>query len=698
MVEKQLVPKRWVRVFNVAGSAGLMLLGSYGAVAQQQTKFENTLMPQPAEVRVSGGSVAISPGLTTSLNGANSPVLRDAVLRMLGRLETETGVALDKNLQTAGGAGIDVKVQDTTAERPAFGVDESYSLDVQDGKVALQSKTIFGAMHGFETLLQLVQTQDSKFVIPAVHIVDAPRFPWRGLMLDSGRHFLPIEQILRTLDGMAAVKMNVLHWHLTENQGFRIESLRFPKLQELGSDGLYYTQQQVREIVRYATARGIRVVPEFDMPGHSTTWLIGYPELASRPGPYHIERQNGVFDAVLDPTRESTYRFLDGFLGEMAELFPDEYMHIGGDESTGKDWKENPAIVAFMQQHGLKDTDALQTYFNGRVYTLLKKHHKQMVGWDEILHPDLSPEVVVQNWHGIKYLIDGVRQGHRGLLSQPWYLDHMRTAAEMYAADPVPAGTELSAAESKLVLGGEACMWAEHITGATADSRIWPRSAAIAERMWSPGTTRDADDMYRRLAVMSLRLDALGLTHISGPERGLRQLAGSEAGAWKLGVLASVLQPVDFSERYKQQHTSALTPMGRLVDFVRPDPPAQHDFRMLVESYLHDTASAAHESYRRQLEETFRSWINTAPTLDALAATRPLIAEVKVRREELPRLGLLGLEAMGYVEAHSTPSTEWIDAQTALLKKAGEHVELTDFVVLGPLSELVSGHSASAGK
>ena len=669
---------------------GLALMTSTWQLAgAQQLEFKNTLMPQPAKLTVADGELTITPSLRLTLNGATNPLLEQAALRMLNRLETQTAVQLDKNLQSASGV-IDVKVDDTTANRPTLSTDESYSLDVDSGKVQIKAKTIFGAMYGFETLLQLVQPQGDGFALPSVHIVDAPRFPWRGLMLDPGRHFLPVDEILRTLDGMAAVKLNVLHWHLSEDQGFRIESQRFPKLHQLGSEGLYYTQQQVREIVQYAAARGIRVVPEFDMPGHSSTWFIGYPDLASEPGPYHVAHENGIHDPAFDPTRESTFRFLDSFFGEMSELFPDEFMHIGGDESNGKDWLGNPAIVRFMQQHNLPDTKALQAYFNHRVELLLKKHGKQMVGWDEILHADLAPDVVVQNWHGIEFLVNGARQGHRGLLSQPFYLDHMYSASDMYRADPLPADAHLSDAEAKLILGGEACMWGEQLTGMTADSRIWPRSAAVAERFWSPASTRDADDMYRRLAVMSLRLDAIGVTHISGPQRGLRQLAGSEAGAAELKVLQSVLQPVDFGVRESLQKTSPLTPIGRFVDFTRPDPLTQHDFRVLVEAYLHDGKGAEHEEHKMQLERIFRSWMDTAPALEQFGKEHPLVAEMSLRYEQLPRLGLLGMEPIGDIDAHRAASSEWVTAQNALLTEAGEHVALTDFVVLVPLKDLVA--------
>jgi hexosaminidase len=224
-------------------------------------------MPQPAELHASGGDVKISSNLTLSLNGSTNTLLCDAAMRMLDRLETQTGVQIVKSFQQTTNSTIYIEVVDQSGVRPTLSVDESYSIDSQDGRIRIKAKTIFGAMHSFETLLQLVQAQGSQYIVPGVTISDGPRFPWRGLLLDPGRRFLPLDVILRILDGMAAVKMNVLHWHLTEDQGFRIESLTFPKLHQLGSEGKYYTQAQVREVVAYASARGIRVVPEFDMPG-----------------------------------------------------------------------------------------------------------------------------------------------------------------------------------------------------------------------------------------------------------------------------------------------------------------------------------------------------------------------------------------------------------------------------------------------
>jgi len=660
-------------------SAGLLV-----STASCMNGQANTLMPVPAEVYASQGELAITPALTISLNGAHNRTLEDAARRMMDRLQMETGVPITHDPVT-GSAALNVTVEDANATLPALGVAESYSLDITNAGVQLKSKTIFGAMHGFETLLQLVKPEGMGFVLPAVHIDDAPRFAWRGLMIDSGRHFMPKDVILRTLDGMAAVKLNVLHWHLSEDQGFRVESLKYPKLQGMGSNGQFYTQQQVREVVQYAAARGIRVVPEFDIPGHATSWLVGYPELASKDGPYAVQTTFGIHDAALDPTRESTYAFLDGFFTEMAGLFPDEFLHIGGDESNGKEWNGNPKIAAFMQQHNLKDSKALQAYFNLRVEAILKKHHRQMIGWDEVLHPDLPSGVVIHNWHGPEFVGNSVRQGHRVIYSQAFYLDHMTSSGDLYAADPLPPSLNLTPEEQKLVLGGEACMWSEHVTGFTIDSRIWPRMAAIAERMWSPASMRDIDDMYRRLAVESLRLDALGLTHISGPQRGLRMMAGSEHGAEELAVLTSALQPVNFSERSHQQKTTALTPMDSLIDFTVPDPLSARRFALLVAAYLQSKDAATKE----ELAKIFHRWIDTGPSLDALAVDHPLVARVQVRREQLPQMGLLGLAALGYVDGKQAAPADWVHAQKALLAEAAKHTELVDFAVLKPLGSLV---------
>lgn len=667
----------------------LLLASSINAQSSPPT-FVNTLMPLPSTVESKSGSLHIDPSFSYTLRGGSGPRLSEAAVRLISRLETRTGVSLARS-PAAEGSQPTLTVDVATASSQAVpqpDVDESYTLDIDEHQISLRAKTDIGALHGMETLLQLIQPSGSVYIFPALHIEDKPRFPWRGLMLDPGRHFLPVANVLRTLDGMAAVKLNVLHWHLTEDQGFRIESRVYPKLTELGSNGQYYTQQQVREVIAYASARGIRVVPEFDMPGHIQSWLVGYPDLGSAPGPYAISDKFGVHDAAFDPTRESTYTFLDAFLGEMAQLFPDPYIHIGGDESNGKQWRANPQIEAFMDAHDFKTTPELQAYFNTRIQKILLEHHKQMVGWDEILSPTLPQDAVIQNWHGIEFLINAAKQGHRGFLSHPYYLDQMFSAADMYLADPLPAGTDLTPDQAKLILGGEACMWGEQLIPATIDSRIWPIAAAVAERLWSPAANRDVNDMYRRLAIESLRLEAEGLMQMSGPVRVMRNLAGSTQ-IQPLEAFINTLQPVAFHVRSREQRPSPATVFDRLVDSVRPDPPLRHEMPILVDAALHgDTASID------RLDALFHSWATAAPALDRLEANSPLLQEASVHIAVWPKLASMGIEALFYLRSGTAPPAGWQDAQAAILHDADKPSELVDFVVLKPLQTLVEAANA----
>jgi hexosaminidase len=542
-------------------------------------------------------------------------------------------------------------------------------------------------MRGLETLQQLVQSDATGYFVPAVSIRDTPRFRWRGLMIDCGRHFMPVDVIRRTLDGMAAVKLNVFHWHLSEDQGFRIESRAFPRLAGLGSDGLFYTQEQAREIVAYARDRGIRVVPEFDIPGHTSAWFVGYPDLASAPGPFHIEREFGVFDPVMDPTRESTYKFLDTFIGEMAAIFPDHFMHIGGDENNGVQWKANPRIRAFMREHNLQDTAALQNHFNRRLLKILEKHGKHVIGWDEILNPDLPKDIVVQSWRGFDSLATGARNGYSSILSAGYYLNLMSTAAAHYMVDPLPQASGLNPEEQARILGGEACMWTEQTASQDIDSRIWPRAAAIAERLWSPRDVDNVDDMYRRLTVESLRLEALGLTHISQKAASLRQLARTQQ-IGPLHILASILAPVTFNERAHIQHPNQLTPLNQFVDALPPDPPSRHNFELLMSAYLQDSATRLQQE--AELTTNFKAWIAAEPGLLHLMAGSPLLAQAEPRAQQLTVLGTMGLEAVSYLSSGLPAAAGWRAEKLAVLDETEKPQALVRFTVIKPLRDLVN--------
>lgn len=671
----------------------LVILAS-AAIAQPQTaaaqpEFANTLMPEPAHLTAGNGRLPIAPGFAVSTDKFRDDRLDGAVQWAMQRLKMQTGVMVEDAPAGATGTLI-ISVDGPGEEIQGVDEDESYSLEITSQNAHLHAATDVGAMRGLETFQQLVQSDGQGFWLPAVSIQDSPRFKWRGLMIDCSRHFEPVGVIERTLDAMAAVKMNVFHWHLSDDQGFRMESKVFPKLTGLGSDGLYYTQDQAKEVVAYARGLGIRVVPEFDMPGHTTSWVVGYPDLASGPGPFSIERHFGVFDPVMDPTRDSTYVFLDKFVAEMATIFPDAYMHIGGDENNGVEWKHNPRIQTFMREHNLSDTAALQAYFNQQLLKILTKNGKKMIGWDEVLTPGLPKDVVVQSWRGFDSLAAGAKQGYSGILSAGYYLDHMDTAAAHYRVDPVPANSDLTPEQAAHILGGEACMWGEYVDARTIDSRIWPRTAAIAERLWSPRSVDNVDDMYRRLWIESLRLEDLGLTQISQEYASLRALAGTPH-IDALVPLAAVLEPVDFDGRAHWAEThgvTTLSPLNRLVDALPPDPPSRHTFEELMSTYLQDPA--AHPDAEAALTSMFRSWTSSQEEMLQIVTGAPLLAEALPRAQQLAELGAMGLDAVSYLSSGAPAPPGWKTRSLAILAEAAQPVATVQFTVLKPLRDLVN--------
>ncbi len=458
-------------------AGGLVALATITFAAAAPASVSRDLMPLPAELQFAVGWLPVTANFSVAVGGHDDVRLRAAIARALQRLTVRTGVDLTQaTVSTAMPATLVIVCQGPGYAIPSVDEDESYTLDVTAQQATLRAPTVVGALRGLETFLQLVQSGPDGFAVPAVRVRDQPRFPWRGLMIDVARHWQPIEVIKRNLDGMALVKLNRLHLHLTDDQGFRVESRTHPELQEQGSDGHYFTQDQIREIIAYAQARGIRVMPEFDIPGHATSWVVSHPEFASLPGPYAIERQWGVFDPVLDPTNEALYRLLDDFMGEMAALFPDAYIHIGGDENNGVQWNANPRIQEFIRQHDLKDNAGLHAYFNRRLGEILAKHGKKLIGWDEILHPGLPLDSTIHSWRGAEALAEAAHLGYTGILSNGYYIDLCYPTSDHYVADPLPATTKLTAEEQRRILGGEATMWSEWVTPETIDSRIWPRT------------------------------------------------------------------------------------------------------------------------------------------------------------------------------------------------------------------------------
>lgn len=621
------------------------------------------LMPMPVTMTPAQGRFLVNANLVVDTAGSgNAGRLAPVAAWFRARIARQTGVVFSRRAPAPADAKT-LKIQCAGGPAyPTLGEDESYTLDVSDAGATIQSATVEGAIHGLATFAQLIQPGPDGFQVAGIHIADHPRYQWRGLMLDVCRHWMPVEVVKRNLDAMAAVKLNVLHWHLSEDEGFRVESKQYPKLQEMGSDDAFYTQEQIKEVVEYARDRGIRVVPEFDVPGHTGAWFPGYPELASSPGPFVLNAKTAV-PLAMDPTKETTYAFLDGFIGEMAPLFPDAYWHVGGDEVNARAWTSNDAIVAFMKDHGLADARALQVYFNQRLLKIVQKHGKTMMGWDEILDPGLPPDAVIHSWRDQKSLYEAAVEGHRAVLSWGYYLDHLNPAAYHYGIDPltpvppapnvrgaraVPPPT-LTPEQQALILGGEACMWAELVGPNTVDSRIWPRAAAIAERLWSPKEVNDVDSMYARLAVVSRNLEFTGALHRANYQPMLDRLAGNRPSG-PLKVVADAVEALGCCSD-RADRPGVWEPLNRFVDAVPPESELVRRLELAAQRLAANPAADKDDAEMLRLQ--FQVWARNDAKFQALAADDALLSEVKPVSKDLSALGAAGLKMLDYLAARA---------------------------------------------
>lgn len=542
------------------------------AGAQNELSVKYSLMPWPKEINENSAKFLIHEDLTLSINAEDTGRVYGKAVTFLRRLADRSGVFIKEGLPVLGKKG-SIQISFDTVSNLTVNEDESYFLYIDEKGIQIKAITDVGAMHGLETLLQLVQKNELNYFFPGVVIKDAPRFVWRGLMIDAARHFQPLAVIKRNLDAMASVKLNVFHWHLTDDQGFRVASKVYPKLQELASDGQFYTHEQLKEVVAYAANLGIRVVPEFDVPGHASALLAAYPELGSKEGYNHsIERFAGVFNPTLNPIKDETYEFLKTLFTEITPLFPDVYFHIGGDENEGKHWDESKEIQAFKTANNLKSNHDLQTYFNIRLEKILNNLGKKLMGWDEIMTPNMPTTAVIHSWRGPQEgmleggtLIAAAKAGYQTVLSNGYYIDRMLPVAHHYATDPI-GNSKLTKEERALILGGEATMWSELVTPQTIDSRIWPRTAAIAERFWSPKEVNDVENMKLRLRAVSARLEALGITHIKNRDLLLRNMSDYKEIS-SLKVLSKICEPLKVYSRNKGgTEYSSFSPLTLFAD------------------------------------------------------------------------------------------------------------------------------------
>lgn len=607
----------------------LFLFASYVSNAQI-TKEQLNLMPWPQSITLENGTFKVTKDFKVNITGAPDQRIFIGVTNFLRRLDGRTGSFFNQGFVTKLNEVPDAQLQINCIRSGKIELyeDESYSLDITANKISINATTDIGALHGLETLLQLLQNDSNSFYFPVSKITDAPRFTWRGLMIDGSRHFIPVDVIKRNLDGLAAVKMNVFHWHLVDDQGWRIELKKNPKLIEMASDGYYYTQEEIKSVVKYASDRGILVVPEIDVPGHGSAILTAYPEIGSKKQTYTVERNAGIFSPTLDPTNPKTYELLSSIFDEVCPLFPGKFFHIGGDENEGKDWDANPKIQEFKKKNNLVTNHDLQTYFTMKLVPMLKKHNKVLMGWEEIMTKDMSKDAVIHSWRGVnegvpvgQSLVNAVKGGYKTVLSNGYYLDLVYGVEDHYSVDPMPKGVALTDEQKANILGGEATMWSELTTQSTIDSRIWPRAAAIAERLWSNESVTDITSLRKRLNTVSFRLEELGLTHLTSKEVLLRNISNNHKSEALLD-LSKVCEPLKGYSRNKGgTEYQMYSPLTLFADVCTPDATDALAFNQAVNNYL---TSKTVEN-QNEVAAYLNKWVKMDADLITLSANAPLV-------------------------------------------------------------------------
>lgn len=464
-----------------------------------------------------------------------------------------TGYSLEGIKDEAPENGIILRID----ESMNFESEEAYRLDVDSSKIEIVAKNEAGIFYGIQTLRQLlpvsIEETDPSLIpneqvweVPGVNIADYPRFSYRGMHLDVARHFFPVEFVKKYIDLLAMHKFNRFHWHLTEDQGWRIEIKKYPKLTEIGAwrdstlignygsgkydnirYGGFYSQEEVREIVKYAEDRFVTVIPEIEMPGHSSAVLAAYPEFGCFEKEYHVQSTWGVFEDIFCP-KEETFGFLEDVLDEVMELFPSSYIHIGGDEAPKKQWEESEFAQEVIKREGLADEHELQSYFITRIERYLNAHGRQIIGWDEILEGGLAPQATVMSWRGEAGGIEAAKMKHDVIMTPGGtnYFDHYQATPEtepiaiggftsledVYNYEPIPE--ELSVEEAKYIIGAQGNVWTEYMhSGEKVEYMAFPRAIALSEVIWSHPIEKDWEGFLERLQLQFSRLDILDVNY-----------------------------------------------------------------------------------------------------------------------------------------------------------------------------------------
>jgi len=484
------------------------------------------IIPKPWKAEILPGRFLFTPETALVLEDAweeTAPVAAYLAENLSWRPGTRPAI---KDARTAAGQAAGSTIRFSLKAQKADLGDEGYRLRVTPAEVRLEANAAAGLFYGVQTLRQVLQAgADGALSLPCLVVTDRPRFPWRGMLLDCGRHFMSKEFVKRYIDLLAVHKMNRFHWHLTEDQGWRIEIKKFPKLTEIGAwrtddagnrYGGFYTQDDIREVVAHARSRHITVVPEIEMPGHSVAALASYPELSCTGGPFEVQTMWGVHKDVFCAGNDGTFAFLEDVLSEVIDLFPSPYIHVGGDEVPKDRWKACWRCQARIKAEGLKDENELQSYFIRRIERFLSSKGRRLIGWDEILEGGLAPGATVQSWRGFDGALAAARSGHDAVVSpvSHAYFDfdlRRLDLRQVYTFEPVPPS--LTAEEARRILGGECNMWTEYAPQETIDGKVFPRLLAMAEALWTPARERDFPDFKIRLEAHYPRLEALGVRY-----------------------------------------------------------------------------------------------------------------------------------------------------------------------------------------
>ncbi|MDR1764377.1 MAG: beta-N-acetylhexosaminidase [Dysgonamonadaceae bacterium] len=520
------------------------ILLSMSIATFSQAKQEINLVPIPAKIQVTGGQFTLDANTKIALS-PDTPEMRQAV-ETLVRLLRRAGDLRIETVDSQPASNAIVCKLNSAVSNP-----EGYKLSVRKNLISIEAKTPQGIFYAFQTLRQLLPFQIERpylsnvaWTVPCLEIEDAPRFGYRGLMLDVCRHFMTKEDVFRYIDMLAYHKMNRFHWHLTDDQGWRIEIKKYPKLTQIGAyrsssligrpsrnkqwdntpHGGFFTQEDVKQVVAYAARNFITIIPEIEMPGHATAALAAYPELSCSGGPFEVERNWGVFPDIFCP-KETTFNFLQDVLSEVIDLFPSEYIHIGGDEAPKTRWQNCAHCQALMKQENLKNEHELQSYFIKHIEKFVESKGRHIIGWDEILEGGLAPNATVMSWRGEAGGIEAAKQGHDVVMAPNSYvyIDYYQANPKTeplaiggflplwktYSYEPLPPA--LTPEQQKHILGLQGNLWTEYIPDfKQAQYMAYPRGAAIAEIGWSPAAKKNYADFKQREIALFKRYDGMG--------------------------------------------------------------------------------------------------------------------------------------------------------------------------------------------